>query len=141
MNHCTEAAIRCIVASDEDLKPESIEFAISCLKGETNLNEVFSRHEVMALLNIHRRTLDYYLDRGYLERVYGGGQRAIGISRSSYIQFIEKRIHRNGETNNEKKIRYKNYAAQAIRKSTCNAQAIRKSTCSARISNQKTRNS
>ena len=48
----------------------------------------------MELLKIHRRTLDYYIQRGYLKRVYGGGERAIGVSRDSYLKFIARRSGR-----------------------------------------------
>ena len=40
--------------------------------------------DVLKWLKIHRRTLDYYIQRGYLKRVYGGGECAIGVSRDSY---------------------------------------------------------
>ena len=32
--------------------------------------------------------------RGYLKRVYGGGERAIGVSRDSYLKFIARRSGR-----------------------------------------------
>ena len=48
----------------------------------------------VASRKIHRRTLDYYIQRGYLKRVYGGGERAIGVSRDSYLKFIARRSGR-----------------------------------------------
>ena len=50
--------------------------------------------DVLKWLKIHRRTLDYYIQRGYLKRVYGGGERAIGVSRYSYLTFIARRSGR-----------------------------------------------
>lgn len=43
----------------------------------TGLIKEVTPEKVMKLLGVHRRTLDYYLDKGYLDRVYGGGKRAI----------------------------------------------------------------
>lgn len=45
------------------------------------------------LLFISRRTLDYYLKRGYLDRVYGGGcVNSIGVSRESFLRFQRLRV-------------------------------------------------
>ena len=97
MNPKTELAIRGIAATDASIKPTWVEDAITILKNgnlkNPEVEHVLRRKQVMELLHIHRRTLDYYLDRGYLDRVYGGGERALGISRSSYLRFIEQRIN------------------------------------------------
>ena len=52
--------------------------------GDEDLTHVIRYKDVLKWLKIHRRTLDYYIQRGYLKRVYGGGERAIGVSRDSY---------------------------------------------------------
>ena len=92
----TESAIRGIAAMDPEIKPDDLERAMRILRGEIEdkgeLTEVIKRKEVMELLTIHRRTLDYYLAKGYLERVYGGGERSIGISRASFIRFTTRRM-------------------------------------------------
>ena len=98
MKPTTEMAIRSIAQADEEIKSEHLEQAIDIMKGrksaDDELEHVLRRKEVMKLLHIHRRTLDYYIDKGYLTRVYGAGQRALGVSRSSYLRFIERRTRR-----------------------------------------------
>ena len=92
----TEAAIRNIVAIDTEIKQSDLEKAINVLRGNSDGTEglvhVLRRKEVMKLLGVHRRTLDYYLDKGYLDRVYGGGKRAIGVSRESFERFTSRRV-------------------------------------------------
>lgn len=92
----TEAALRNIAGLDPEVKAENLERALRFLRGERDENgplvEVMKRKEVMELLKIHRRTLDYYIEKGYLDRVYGGGERAIGISRDSFIRFTTRRM-------------------------------------------------
>ena len=94
----TEMAIRSIAQTDDEIKSEHLEQAIDLMKGkkpdDAELEHVLRRKDVMELLHIHRRTLDYYLDKGYLDRVYGAGRRALGVSRSSYLRFIERRTRR-----------------------------------------------
>ena len=62
--------------------------------GDEDLTHVIRYKDVLKWLKIHRRTLDYYIQRGYLKRVYGGGERAIGVSRDSYLKFIARRSGR-----------------------------------------------
>ena len=91
----TEAAIRNIVGLDPEVKQENIERAIRYLKGESEGGEeiaVMKRQDVMKLLHITRRTLDNYLERGLLDRVYAGGKKAIGVSRESFIRFTTRRV-------------------------------------------------
>ena len=91
----TEAAIRNIAGLDPEVKQENIEKAIRYLNGETdgpNEVEVMKRKDVMALLRITRRTLDNYLERGLMDRVYAGGKKAIGVSRESFIRFTTRRV-------------------------------------------------
>ena len=52
--------------------------------------EVLKCKDVVKYLHICRRTLDNYVAKGYLDRVYGGTGRAIGISRASYERFTER---------------------------------------------------
>ena len=96
MKEETEAMIRNLAKMDGEVKDEDLERAITVLRGEKEdggeLIHVMKRKDVMKHLKIHRRTLDYYLNRGLLERVYGGGQRAIGISRESFIRFMSRRV-------------------------------------------------
>jgi len=85
---------------DSEIKPEDIEKALDVLRGKIGSNEeidhVLRRKEVEEILHVHRRTVDYYLDKGYLKRVYGGGQRAVGISRDSVLRFVRRRVGKEG---------------------------------------------
>jgi len=91
----TENALRSLLAIDDELSTSNIEKAIAYLRGERTddqLVHVIKYKDVLSLLHCHRRTLEYYIAKGYLTRVYGGGTRAIGISRDSYIRFTTLRI-------------------------------------------------
>lgn len=91
----TEAAIRNIAGLDPEVKQENIEKSIRYLKGESDTQpeiEVMKRKDVMSLLRITRRTLDNYLERGLMDRVYAGGKKAIGVSRESFIRFTTCRV-------------------------------------------------
>jgi len=92
----TEMAVRSILAMDSEIKAEDVEKALDVLRGKVTSNEdldhVLRRKEVEELLHVHRRTIDYYIEKGYLVRVYGGGQRAVGISRDSVMRFLRRRV-------------------------------------------------
>ena len=96
MKDQTEAAIRNIASIDGEITPEMLNQAIAILLGEmagrNDLVHVMKRKDVMKHLGIHRRTLDYYLGKGYLQRVYGGGKKAIGVSRESFLEFQRARV-------------------------------------------------
>ena len=98
MKDQTEAAIRNIASIDGEITPEMLNQAIDILRGEmagrNDLVHVMKRKDVMKHLGIHRRTLDYYLEKGYLQRVYGGGKKAIGVSRESFLEFQRARVQK-----------------------------------------------
>ena len=91
----TENAVRSILSLDPEVSQGNLEKAIHILWGRVeskdDLVHVLRYKEVMDLLHVHRRTLEYYIDRGYLDRVYGRGERALGISRDSFIRFTTQR--------------------------------------------------
>lgn len=60
----------------------------------------------MDILKVKRSTLRHYIYRGYLDRVYGGGCRAIGVTRESLLRFMTHRTveHRGGEGNSARHI-------------------------------------
>ena len=96
----TETLLRNIISLDPEITKENAEKAIDIMRGKVvtddDLVHVLRYKEVMDLLHVHRRTLEYYIDKGYLDRVYGRGERALGISRDSYIRFTtERRVVRN----------------------------------------------
>ena len=93
----TENAIRSMVQMDSEITRDMLERAIVVLRGgvqdEEDMIHVMKRREVMDLLNVKRRTLDYYLKMGYLERVYGGGMKnAMGVTRESVLRFLRLRV-------------------------------------------------
>ena len=97
MRAATEAAVRNILSIDTEVKQESVEKAIAILRGEIDppkLVRSIPFKTVRELLGIHRRTLDYYLSKGYLDRVYGGGTRAIGVTQESFERFTSRTIKR-----------------------------------------------
>ena len=91
----TETLLRNIISLDPEITKENAEKAIDIMRGKVvtddDLVHVLRYKEVMDLLHVHRRTLEYYIDRGYLDRVYGRGERALGISRDSFIRFTTQR--------------------------------------------------
>lgn len=89
----TENAIRSIVSIDDTVDKSVIERAIHLLRGcperEEDMMHIVRRKEALKILKVHRRTLDYYISQGYLQRVFGGGRkRALGISRDSLMAFM-----------------------------------------------------
>jgi len=75
----TETAVRSIAGFDSEVTKEMVERAIDILRGKaaadggeiTVHNVRFS--DAMDILKVKRRTLRHYIYRGYLDRVYGGG--------------------------------------------------------------------
>ena len=100
MKQQTELTVRMLLQGDATVTKEDIETAIGILNGREDaeaseeLKHVIKRKNVLKLLGIHRRTLDYYVERGYLKRVYGFGKRALGISRKSFLEFVKLRAER-----------------------------------------------
>jgi len=93
----TETAVRSIASIDPEITKEMLEHAIDILRGnvrsEEDLIHVVKRKDVMKILCISRRTLDYYLKRGYLDRVYGSGRvNSVGVSRESLLRFQRLRV-------------------------------------------------
>lgn len=97
MRQQTEMTVRMLLKSDASVTEEDIEKAVNILKGKDGgdateeLQHVIRRKDVLKLLGVHRRTLDYYVEQGYLKRVYGIGKRALGISRDSFLKFTAQR--------------------------------------------------
>lgn len=82
---------------DAEVTKDMLERAIVILRGgiesEEDMIHVMKRKDVMKLLNVKRRTLDYYLEKGYLDRVYGGGRKnSMGVSRESVLRFLRLRV-------------------------------------------------
>ena len=75
-----------------------IERAIDIMRGKISSDEKL-RHTIrfkdaIDLLKVSRRTLTYYLDHGYIDRVFGCGHRALGVSRESLLRFMNRRVVR-----------------------------------------------
>ena len=101
----TENAIRSIVTMDADVTKEALERAIDILRGKVESDEDFVHNvrfcDAQELLKVSRRTLSYYVDHGYLDRVYGCGHRALGISRESLLRFMNRRVVRRRDPQNK----------------------------------------
>ena len=96
MKLLTEKTMRQALAMDGEVSDGDVERAIAILNGcpETHqdLVRVLRYDEAMKLLNVTREGLKYYIRMGYLDRVFGSGSRAIGISQESYRRFTSKRV-------------------------------------------------
>lgn len=95
----TENAIRSIISTDPEIGKGDVDRAMAILRGtaatEEDMIHVVKRKDAMDILKVHRRTLDYYLKKGYLKRVYGGGRRkSLGITRESLIEFMRMGLDR-----------------------------------------------
>lgn len=99
----TETAVRSIVCIDTEVTREMLEKALDLLRGKTPEEDVIVHNirfaDAMEILMVSRRTLRHYLDSGYLDRVYGGGRRAIGVTRESLVRFMSRRTvtHKSAE--------------------------------------------
>ena len=98
MKQETENAIRSIASLDPELSATMVERAIDIMHGRSDESEAFIHNvrfcDAQELLKVSRRTLSYYVDHGYLDRVYGCGHRALGISRESLLRFMNRRVVR-----------------------------------------------
>lgn len=106
MKQETENAIRSIASLDPEISTAMVDRAIDLMHGRSGESEAFIHNvkfsDAQDLLKVSRRTLSYYLDHGYLDRVYGCGHRALGISRESLLRFMNRRVvrRRDPQTNN-----------------------------------------
>ena len=83
------------LSMDASVDKSALERAIHILRGspdsEEDMMHVVRRKDALKILKVHRRTLDYYISCGYLQRVFGGGRRrALGISRDSLMAFMRQ---------------------------------------------------
>ena len=89
---------------DADVTKESLERAIDILRGRAGSDEdmvhTVKFKDAAELLKVCQRTLIYYLDCGYLDRVYGCGNRALGVSRESLLRFMNRRVVRKTDRQN-----------------------------------------
>ena len=85
---------------DAEVTGEMLERAVAVLRGQAAGDEdmihTVKFRDAAELLKVCPRTLIYYLDNGYLDRVYGCGQRALGVSRESLLRFMTRRVVRTG---------------------------------------------
>ena len=94
----TETAVRSIVMIDSEVTRENLERAIDIMRGKISSDEELVHtirfKDAIDLLKVSRRTLTYYLDHGYIDRVFGCGCRALGVSRESLLRFMNRRVVR-----------------------------------------------
>ena len=83
---------------DSEVTKENLERAIDIMRGKVSSDEdlihTIKFCDAMDLLKVSRRTLTYYLDHGYIDRVFGCGYRALGVSRESLLRFMNRRVVR-----------------------------------------------
>lgn len=91
----TETLIRNVVSLDPEISRENAEKALDIMRGKVcsdcDLVHVLRFNDVCDMLHIHRRTLEYYISRGHFDKVYGRGERAIGVTRDSFLRFTTQR--------------------------------------------------
>ena len=105
----TETAVRSIVMIDSEVTRENLERAIDIMRGKISSDE-----ELVHTIRGgggggggggSRRTLTYYLDHGYIDRVFGCGCRALGVSRESLLRFMNRRVVRRSTPQNANLLR------------------------------------
>lgn len=96
MKRQTELTLRSVLSLDKSVKESDIERAVSLLKGtpthEDDLVRVMPYREVLARLKVNKYTLRYYVKRGYLTKVLGAGNRAIGVTWESFHRFTRRQV-------------------------------------------------
>ncbi len=101
----TETLLRNIISLDPEITKENAEKAIDIMRGKVESEEDMVHNvrfrDALELLKVSRRTLSYYLDHGYMDRVYGCGQRALGVSRESLLRFMNRRVVRRAAPQNK----------------------------------------
>ena len=98
MKQETENAIRSVAMLDPEVSSSMVERVIDIMRGKSDESDGLVHNvrfsDALDLLKVCRRTLTYYLDHGYLDRVYGCGHRALGVSRESLLRFMNRRVVR-----------------------------------------------
>ena len=91
----TELTLRSVLSLDKSVNRSAIDRAVSLLKGspthDDDLVRVMPYREVLARLKVNKYTLRYYVKRGYLTKVLGAGNRAIGVTWESFHRFTRAR--------------------------------------------------
>lgn len=95
MTSQTEMTLRSLLAMDPEISQPLVEQAIDSLHHREvppkELTQVIRYKELIKLLGVTRKSISYYVRKGYLDRVYGcGRERAIGVSRDSYMRFTSR---------------------------------------------------
>lgn len=90
-----EQLMRNILEADGGIPQEDIERSILIMKGapidHSDLVHVIRYNEAAKILGVHRNTLDYFVRKGGLVRVRGGGKSGYGITSDSLQAFIRSR--------------------------------------------------
>lgn len=100
MTKQTEQSIRSILHLDSEIDKCLIDRAIAIMKGnpdcDSDLCRIVSFKETCRILEVGRQTIQGYIRKGYLSRVFGIGGRAIGINSNSLDAFRTPRIVHKG---------------------------------------------
>lgn len=98
MNRKTELALRSIANVDPEIDPLNLERAIGYLYGRPlvkhDIVRIIRYKEACEILGVSYGHLQYFIERGYLKKVYGIGKQAIGITQESLMRFTTLRTQR-----------------------------------------------
>ena len=103
----TEMTLRTILGMDASISREDMERAMCLLRGEGRrtsdgpaVPDVMRMGEAQRFLGVAKRTLGYYIEHGFLNRVFSSAasKRAIGVTRESVLRFQARRIGRRQTT-------------------------------------------
>lgn len=98
MQRKTELAIRSIANVDQEIDQLNLERAIGYLYGRPLFNHDIPRiiryKEACKILGVSYGHLQYFIERGYLTKVYGAGRLAVGLTQESVMRFTTLRTQR-----------------------------------------------
>ena len=106
MKEKTELVIRSIARVDSEIDPLNLERAIGILHGRPlfahDLVRVVRNKDACKILGISYSHLQYCIGKGYLEKVYGAGSLAIGVTADSLQRFTALRTRKANQKENAK---------------------------------------
>ena len=106
MTEKTELTIRSIARVDPEIDPLNLERAIGVLYGRPlyahDLVHVVRNRDACKILGISYPHLQCCIGRGYLDRVYGAGRAAIGVTSESLARFTTLRTNKRANTKDHK---------------------------------------
>lgn len=94
MSPATESLVRNILVIDGTIPAEVIDKAVGVLNGKVPEDDAplhaIKPSDVARHLSVSLRTVNRFVERGLLDRVYDGHTYALGISRDSYFRLAHE---------------------------------------------------